>query len=130
MSSFKVHSGLNKALTLPETQFVIVGRHKWVKSIAFDDTLKHKLVGVDETLYNAAVKQLQPEGSVPLYLDLAKLVSVKDEVSRMNAPSNSYKIYKELKAIKPAAGVKASLINYMTYSISSLALLVYHLCRI
>jgi hypothetical protein len=106
MSAFKVHSGLNKSLTLPETQFVIVGRHKWIKAITFDDILKHKLVCVDEALFNAAIKQLQPEGNVPLYLDLAKLVSVKDDVSRMNSPSNSYKIYKELKSIKPATGVK------------------------
>lgn len=73
MATFHIHSGLNKALKLPQTQLLFVGRHKCLKAITFDDVLKEKLVNVDENLFNAALKQLQPESSVPIYLDLAKV---------------------------------------------------------
>lgn len=71
MATFHVHSGLDKTLRLPETQFVLIGRHKWLKNVVFDEILEEKLSGVNEILFNSAVKQLQPESSIPLYLNLA-----------------------------------------------------------
>ncbi|CAD5229480.1 unnamed protein product [Bursaphelenchus okinawaensis] len=108
MATVKVSAGLNPAaLTLPDAQIVIVGKHKLLKQLSFDDGLQKKLNGVDDKLFQAAINQIQPGSSVSLYLDLAKVVSVSDEFSRCNSPSNSNEIFKELKSLKIAKSAKA-----------------------
>ncbi|KAI6190918.1 CYTOSOL-AP domain-containing protein [Aphelenchoides bicaudatus] len=116
MSSFSVSSGLNKNVQLPDSQVVLVGRHKHLKSVNFTD-LREKLQGVDERVFKAAVDQLQSDGdSVPLYLDSAKLIAVKDEVSRHNSPANGTEIYKQLSALKLVKGVKnLNIVLYAEY---------------
>jgi probable aminopeptidase NPEPL1 len=113
----RIHPGISKgSFKLPDAQVVLVGRHKLLKSLVFDELLSEKLSSVDDKLFNAAIKQLQPEGSVPIYLNLAQVISVKDDVSRGNTPSNSIKIFKELKSLKIANGVKQlSVIIYAEY---------------
>lgn len=76
MATFRVYSGLQKALKLPEAQVVLFGRHKWLKSLVFEGTLAEKLGPIDEKLFVTALKQLQHESTVPLYLDLAKVFLV------------------------------------------------------
>jgi len=116
MSTLRIASGLNKSLSLPDNQVVLIGRHKHIKSLTFENQLAEKLNGVDEKIFNAAIKQLQPDSSVPFYLDLAKLISVKDDVSRHNAPSNSVQIFKELSGLKLVSGVKnLSIVIYADY---------------
>lgn len=73
MSSFTVTAGLNKGVRLPDSQVVLIGRNKHIKGLNFDD-LCDKLQGVDERVFKAAIEQLQGDGgSVPLYLDSAKV---------------------------------------------------------
>lgn len=76
MATFRVYAGLQKAFKLPEVQVVLFGRHKCLKSLAFDGVLAEKLGSIDEKHFGAALKQLQPESSVPIYLDLAKVCFV------------------------------------------------------
>lgn len=74
MSSFCVAVGLNTGVRLPDSQIILIGRHKHLKSLSFDQSLREKLQNVDESMFLAALKQLEPDGgSVPLYLDLAKV---------------------------------------------------------
>jgi hypothetical protein len=109
MSSFSVSAGLDKSNGLPDSHVILVGRHKHLKALDFND-LRDKLPGVDERVFKAATEQLQSDGStVPFYLDLAKLIGVKDEVSRNNTPSNSVQIFRELSALKLVKGVKVIL---------------------
>uniref|UniRef100_A0A1I7SGX2 Pdase_M17_N2 domain-containing protein n=1 Tax=Bursaphelenchus xylophilus TaxID=6326 RepID=A0A1I7SGX2_BURXY len=111
MATIKVSAGLNaEVFTLPDAQVVIVGKHKLLKQLTFDSELARKLKGVDEKLFQLAVSQLQPSSSVSLYLDLAKIISVSDETSRCNAPSNSNEIFKELKSLRLSNNVKALVI--------------------
>jgi hypothetical protein len=73
MSTLRVAAGLNKTNKLPETQVVFIGRHKHLKALTYE-SVAEKLQGVNEVLFNEAVKQLDAEGgSVPIHLNLAKV---------------------------------------------------------
>jgi hypothetical protein len=74
MATFNVCAGIGKAL--PEAQVVLIGRHKWISELKFDNQLADKLNGVNDTLFNQAIKQLQPGSSVPLYLNYAKVIFI------------------------------------------------------
>jgi len=116
MSALRVVSGLSKNLRLPGAQVVLVGRHKHITSLKLDNQLAEKLSGVEENVFNAAIKQLKPGSSVPVYLDLAKVIAVKDEVSRHNAPSNSIGIFKEMRGLGLANDIKnLSIVLYADY---------------
>jgi probable aminopeptidase NPEPL1 len=99
---------------LPDAQVVLIGRHKLLKALKLEKELAEKLSGVDEKLFGAAIGQLQPSSSVALYLNLAKIISVADSVSRCNSPSNSIGIFKELKGLPIANGVKV--LNIVLFS--------------
>lgn len=74
MSTLRVTAGLDKDARLPETQVVLIGRHKHIKALKYQ-SVADKLHGVDEKVFGEAIKQLDAEGgSVPLYLNLAKVV--------------------------------------------------------
>jgi len=118
MSNFTVSSGIkcSEANGLPQSQVVLVGRNKHLKKLRLSNGLAEKLKGIDPKLFDEAINQLQPTGSVPLYLNLAKLISVSDDVSRCNTPSNSLAIFKELKSLQVASGIKnSSIILYSEY---------------
>ncbi|KAI6173472.1 CYTOSOL-AP domain-containing protein [Aphelenchoides besseyi] len=117
MATFRVHSGLSSESGLPDSQVVLIGKYSLLKSIQYDDQLANKLKGVEKSLFENAVKRLQSGGSsIPLHLDLAKLISVSDETGRYNAPSNSIAIYKELRGLPIANGVtKLNIILYAEY---------------
>lgn len=82
MASITIHSGLSSAtnhtLNDPATQVLIVGQHRWVKALRFDQQLAAKLGGkVDEKLFSQAVQQVRdaPSGkvTVPVFLNQAKV---------------------------------------------------------
>uniref|UniRef100_A0A915LCJ1 Cytosol aminopeptidase domain-containing protein n=1 Tax=Meloidogyne javanica TaxID=6303 RepID=A0A915LCJ1_MELJA len=108
-STLQINLGLNLERKLPDTQIVILGRKKFLKGLEFEKNQLSKklepLVGND--LFKKAINQIETNGgSVPLYLDLAKIVSVSDDISRHNTPSNAYAITREVKAIKSIKGIK------------------------
>jgi hypothetical protein len=76
MATFHVYSDLQTSLKLPESQVVLFGRHKLLKSLAFNGVLTKKLGPVDEKLFAAALGKLQPGSSIPIYLDLAQVYFV------------------------------------------------------
>ncbi|KAH7719876.1 aminopeptidase in chromosome III [Aphelenchoides avenae] len=114
MAQIAVSAGPNVNVGLPDAQVVIVGRHKHLKELKLEKELAQKLTGLDAKHFEAAIGQLQPASSVPLYLNLAKIISVPDTVSRSNTPSNSIAIFKELKTLTIANGVKA--LNVVLYA--------------
>lgn len=74
MSSLRISAGLNKEARLPDTQVVFIGRHKHLKSLSYA-SVAEKLPGVKEEVFNEAIRQLDSEGgSVPLHLNLAKVI--------------------------------------------------------
>lgn len=72
MAQLAVSVGPNVNVGLPDSQVVIVGRHKHLKELKLEKELAQKLNGVDAKLFEAAIGQLQPSSSVPIYLNLAK----------------------------------------------------------
>jgi len=75
-STLQINLGLNLERKLPDTQIVILGRKKFLKGLEFEkNQLSKKLepfVGSD--LFKKAINQIETNGgSVPLYLDLAKV---------------------------------------------------------
>nr|CAD2160580.1 unnamed protein product [Meloidogyne enterolobii] len=119
-STLQINLGLNLERKLPDTQIVILGRKKFLKGLEFEkNQLSKKLepfVGSD--LFKKAINQIETNGgSVPLYLDLAKIVSVSDDISRHNTPSNAYAITREVKAIKSIKAIKnLSILLYCDFS--------------
>lgn len=75
MSKVSIASGLNDQRTLLNSQLVIVGTKPHLKNLQLDKNLAAKLTGVDEKLFKAAIGQIEKAGSVPLYLNLAKVRS-------------------------------------------------------
>lgn len=73
MSSLKIVAGLTKHIGLPNSQVILIGKNKLLKALKLENDLAQKLVGIDDRLFSAALKQLSSSGSVPLYLDLAKV---------------------------------------------------------
>lgn len=76
MATLQIHLGLNLERKLPDTQQVILGRKKLLKGLEFDNNnLSNKLEPfVSAELFKKAVTQIEENGgSVPLYLDLAKV---------------------------------------------------------
>lgn len=120
MATLQIRLGLNLERILPDTQIVILGRKKLLKGLEFENNNLSKklepLVGND--LFKKAINQIETNGgSVPLYLDLAKIASISDDVSRHNSPSNAYAISREVKAIKSVNGVKnLSILLYSDFS--------------
>uniref|UniRef100_A0A914ZP49 Cytosol aminopeptidase domain-containing protein n=1 Tax=Parascaris univalens TaxID=6257 RepID=A0A914ZP49_PARUN len=110
MSSFTVRAGLNVTDVLSvERQVLLVGKQKQLKALNFEDGLKSKLADcVSAKLWQQALSSLSAKSSssVPLHLNLAKVISVPDEVSRHNSPSNAIAIFKEIKATSRPEGVK------------------------
>ncbi|KAI6244135.1 CYTOSOL-AP domain-containing protein [Aphelenchoides fujianensis] len=117
MATFRVFAGFNREFGLPNAQVVLIGQHKNVANLAFDDLLAEKLKGVGKENFEAALKRLQPGGSsVPLFLDLAKVLTVSDEVGRNNAPSNAIALQKKLAGLEAVADVKnLSLVLYAQF---------------
>jgi probable aminopeptidase NPEPL1 len=114
--TFTVSSGITDQRSLPGSQVIIVGTKSHIKNLKFEKTLALKLNGVDEKLFNAAVQQLSTSDSVPLYLNLAKIVTISTDVSRHNSPSNSTTLWNELKRIPITNGVKTlSIVLYSKY---------------
>lgn len=76
MGSLTVSSGL--CLTSAIEQLVIVGRNKLLKSLKYEGDLAKKLadVGVENRVFNAAIKRLQPSGTLPLFLNSAKVLNL------------------------------------------------------
>uniref|UniRef100_A0A915DG36 Cytosol aminopeptidase domain-containing protein n=1 Tax=Ditylenchus dipsaci TaxID=166011 RepID=A0A915DG36_9BILA len=99
-------------------QVVLIGRNKLLKALAGSNDLNAKL-GVDSALLKAAIDQLPngAGGSVPLYLNMAKIIAVPDDASRHNTPSNAYSIFKSLQNLPIASGVKSlSVVLYAEYA--------------
>uniref|UniRef100_A0A7E4VIZ0 CYTOSOL_AP domain-containing protein n=1 Tax=Panagrellus redivivus TaxID=6233 RepID=A0A7E4VIZ0_PANRE len=116
MSTLSVSPGLSQKLALPHAQIVIVGTKPYLRNLAFSEPLVSKLAGVDEKVFKAALEQLSGTSSVPLYLNLAKIVSIPSECSRHNSPSNSDNLFRELKSTSIVDGVKTlSIILYSPY---------------
>uniref|UniRef100_A0AC34GW01 Cytosol aminopeptidase domain-containing protein n=1 Tax=Panagrolaimus sp. ES5 TaxID=591445 RepID=A0AC34GW01_9BILA len=114
--SFRLTSGISDKNSLPNSQVIIVGTKTHLKSLKFEKTLVSKLNGVDDKLFNSAIQQLSTSDSVPLYLNLAKIVTVSTEASRHNSPSNATSLWNELKSIPIVDGIKTvSIVLYSPY---------------
>lgn len=97
MASITIHSGLSSAtnhtLNDPNTQVLIVGQHRWMKALRFDQQLTAKLGGkVDEKLFSQAVQLRDASGGkvqVPLFLNRAKVNNSDDYFTkRMDIAAN------------------------------------------
>ncbi|KAF8381883.1 lap-1 [Pristionchus pacificus] len=98
MASFSVRSGLTATPRAPHHSLIIVGQNKHVKNISFD-TLSAKLEGhIDEAGWTEALARLPPAGSLPFYLNQAKVISISDTASRHNSPANPHAVTKEVRA--------------------------------
>jgi hypothetical protein len=71
--TLRVRNGINPELGLPNSQVVILGKQNLIKTLKFEGNLAKKLTGIEETLFAKALQQLEKPGSVPLYLNLAKV---------------------------------------------------------
>jgi len=105
MTRLTVGSGLSENNSLPNSQIVIVGQGSYLKNLDFGQ-LASKLAGVDERVFKEATSKLNGFTSIPLHLNLAKIVSLSPEYSRHNSPSNADSLFKELKSTSIAEGIK------------------------
>lgn len=103
MAKIAISSGLIER-GLPETQVIIVSSKKYLKTLQFS-ILASKLKGVDENVFEAALESTAT--STPLYLNLAKIISLPGETSRHNSPTNSDILFKELKSTTTPEGIKS-----------------------
>ncbi|GMR29844.1 hypothetical protein PMAYCL1PPCAC_00039, partial [Pristionchus mayeri] len=98
MASFTVRAGLTQTPRAPHHSLIVLGQNKHVKNLQFD-SLNAKLDGViDGNGWNAAIERLPSTGgSIPLYLNQAKLISISDSASRHNSPANPHAVTKEVR---------------------------------
>ncbi|GMT05349.1 hypothetical protein PENTCL1PPCAC_27523, partial [Pristionchus entomophagus] len=97
MASFSVRKGLTQTARAPHHSLIIVGQNKHVKDISFE-ALSAKLDGhIDAEGWRAALDRLPASGSLPIYLNQTKLISVPDSASRHNAPANPHFVTKEVR---------------------------------
>uniref|UniRef100_A0A0N5B0L0 CYTOSOL_AP domain-containing protein n=1 Tax=Syphacia muris TaxID=451379 RepID=A0A0N5B0L0_9BILA len=92
-----------------DTLALIVGKAKNLRNLNFETTLKNKLGdSVTSKLWSEAIAAIPKTGSasIPLHLNSARIIAVSDEVSRHNAPSNAFSIFKEVKNMPRPEGVK------------------------
>ncbi|PAV80921.1 hypothetical protein WR25_04769 [Diploscapter pachys] len=76
---------------------------------------------VDSEKWNHAISRLSKTGKIPLHYDEISLISVTEDVSRCNSPSNSVALFKQLKQIKPSKHSQALRIILLTDFSHSLA---------
>ena len=115
MTRLTIGSGLNGNNALPNSQIVIVGQGSYLKDLEFGQ-LSSKLVGVNEQHFKDATSKLSGFSSIPLHLNLAKIISLSSEYSRHNSPSNADSLFKELKSTSIAEGIKnLSIILFSPY---------------
>ncbi|KHJ98215.1 cytosol aminopeptidase family, catalytic domain protein [Oesophagostomum dentatum] len=89
---------LKTSIKLPEYGLVIAGQHSLLKALSFEK-LAAKFNGeIDEKIWRAALSALPTSGSIPLYLNRSRIISLPDTWSRHNAPSNCHVLTKELRA--------------------------------
>uniref|UniRef100_A0A914Z302 Cytosol aminopeptidase domain-containing protein n=1 Tax=Panagrolaimus superbus TaxID=310955 RepID=A0A914Z302_9BILA len=81
MSTISIKSGLSDGYSLPKSQVVIVGTKPYLKTLQFEKNLASKLNGINEDLFKAALILQEKSKSVPLYLNLAKIISLPAEAS-------------------------------------------------
>ncbi|KAE9547566.1 hypothetical protein FO519_009221 [Halicephalobus sp. NKZ332] len=105
MTRLTIGSGLNENNRLPNSQIIIVGQGSYLKNLEFGK-LSSKLVGVNEEVFKEATSRLSRFSVIPLYLNLAKVVSLPSESSRHNSPSNADALFRELKSTSIAEGIK------------------------
>ncbi|VDK31798.1 unnamed protein product [Gongylonema pulchrum] len=121
MAALAVKHGIDTKYQLSrDTQVLFVGKKKHLKNVQFEGDIVTKLSGiVDAKTWNLVSQAISANGSgaIPLHLNLATVISVADDTSRHNAPSNSSAIFKELKSISQPDGVKnISIILYASLS--------------
>ena len=116
ITTLSVSSGLSDKSSLPNSQVIIIGTKPHLKTLQFDSNLATKLVGVDEKLFKAAIETSETAANVSLYLNLAKIIALPTESARHNSPSNASTLFRELKSIPIADGVKTlSIVLYSPY---------------
>ncbi|KAL3122502.1 hypothetical protein niasHT_003038 [Heterodera trifolii] len=115
MATFTLRQGIDIAKKLEptgENQLLLLGRQSAIKAAQngseWAKSVDAKLgTMVDEHILKRAMEKVEKSaGSVPLYMDLAKLAVVSDELSRYNSPANGYGITKEVAAVRVSKGVK------------------------
>ncbi|GMT31890.1 hypothetical protein PFISCL1PPCAC_23187, partial [Pristionchus fissidentatus] len=104
MASFSVRKGLTQTARAPHHSLIVVGQHKNIKNVSFD-ALSAKLAGhIDADGWKEALERLPTSGTLPIYLNQAKVISISDTASRHNSPANPHAVTKEVRA----AGVVGS----------------------
>ncbi|GMS93123.1 hypothetical protein PENTCL1PPCAC_15298 [Pristionchus entomophagus] len=92
MASLSVRKGLTRTACTPHHSLIIVGQNKHVKRIPFD-LLSVKLESlIDAERWQIVLDRLPANGSIPIYLSQAKLISISDFASRHNSPANPHAV--------------------------------------
>ncbi|CAJ0563278.1 unnamed protein product, partial [Mesorhabditis spiculigera] len=113
----RVTAGVNKNSTINDACVLFVGKRNNVKKL--DPALAiAKLGGVANggEMWEGALNAAYDEGSSPIYLNRAKVITVPETVSRGNAPSNSVAIFREVKKNVPSSAMSLSVVLVAEYA--------------
>uniref|UniRef100_A0A183CAC4 CYTOSOL_AP domain-containing protein n=1 Tax=Globodera pallida TaxID=36090 RepID=A0A183CAC4_GLOPA len=115
MATFKLRQGVDcekKLEPAGETQVLLLGRQSSIKAAQngtdWTKSVTEKLGSLvdGQVLKRALSKFEKSSGSMPLYMDLAKIAVVSEDLSRYNSPANGYGFSREVSCVKVAKGVK------------------------
>uniref|UniRef100_A0A914WL52 Cytosol aminopeptidase domain-containing protein n=1 Tax=Plectus sambesii TaxID=2011161 RepID=A0A914WL52_9BILA len=114
MATVTVRAGLTDQV-IPTSQLMIVGKQAHLKKLPFAQ-FSSKFGGlVSSQMYESAQGVVAGGAStVSLYLNCAQIISVGDQTSRHNAPSNCHSISKHVKAVSLVTP-KVSLVAVVDY---------------
>ncbi|CAJ0609066.1 unnamed protein product [Cylicocyclus nassatus] len=88
---------LNGSIGLPDHGLLVVGKHSLLKALSFKKLLPKFNGEVDEKKWEVAMSMLPTSGSLPLFFNQSRIISLPDSSSRHNTPSSCHVLTKELR---------------------------------